>query len=212
MHYHCEIVMPKTDNIEAAIKTILAPFDEGKEEDYGSGAFWDWWVIGGRWSGIKLESKLDQDKLEEFRNKLIEMNITVSGFQCGKEEIRPASQESIVDNLWKEYFPDCGIAKCPMFKHSNSNQSIISGDIMDYDLVTDTLKISRIIFAGKDSAKFMLEDSYWNGVNYVDSKWNGDFKSAKEMHLKKLNMYAEEYKEKYTPMDNWVVVTIDYHS
>ncbi|GAF91717.1 unnamed protein product, partial [marine sediment metagenome] len=98
MHYHCEIILPPTDAVESAIAEIMAPFDENNEdEETRSPSFWDWYQIGGRWSGSKLTDHFDKDKLKNFHAELENRKVTVSGFQCGKQDISPASQIPMVD-------------------------------------------------------------------------------------------------------------------
>lgn len=46
MHFHLEVIMPPTTNVEGALEKIMAQFDENNED--ASHAFWDWYVIGGR--------------------------------------------------------------------------------------------------------------------------------------------------------------------
>lgn len=221
MHALCEIVMPKVDDIEKAVEQIMAPFSENVPEDDGYPSFWDWWVIGGRYSGVKLEASLDQEKLKAFQDELNNMNITVSGLQCGKQEIKPSDQIPKVDALWKQYFPDCGFDKCPLFGHSNdqySNDSSIPGDIMDYSKIPLDMKCCRVIVAGLDyedkdlEAKFMIEDEFWNGVNHSHTNWDRTLKDALSMFKKSLEHYREGYAEKITPTDDWMVVSVDYHT
>jgi len=48
MHFLAFVIIPKrSKNIEAAVAKAMAPFSE---EDHSRG-FWDWYQIGGRWSG-----------------------------------------------------------------------------------------------------------------------------------------------------------------
>jgi len=93
MHYTCEIVMPNVEDVNAAIEQIMAPFSENTkgDEDYSGYAFWDYWVIGGRWSGRKLRHSLGKDRLDAFHKLLVDMNVTVSGVVAGKERLQPAT-------------------------------------------------------------------------------------------------------------------------
>lgn len=51
MHYHAEVIVPPTDDHEALVGRLLAPFDEQNEgDDASSCQWWDWWVIGGRYA------------------------------------------------------------------------------------------------------------------------------------------------------------------
>jgi hypothetical protein len=35
MHYHLEVLVPPTDDVEASVRQVLAPFDEGRDEMTG---------------------------------------------------------------------------------------------------------------------------------------------------------------------------------
>lgn len=217
MHRHCEIIMPPTKNIEKAVKEVLAKFneDQGDNEDgYEKYGFWDWYVIGGRWSGNKLEQSLDRAKMEAFRAELIEKGVTVSGLQWGKQELQPASQIPMVDALWRERFPESPLKTCPLFKHSGE---LLAGDVMKFADVPRTIEAARIIFAGEESgegleATYMVEDSYYNGVCWHDSKWDGTLGDALSMFEEHHKNYKAEYREQITPKADWLVVTVDYHS
>src|SRR4051812_29260376 len=118
MHYVAEVLIPPTENIPEAIKQVFDSLRRRDENDepYDIGDWWDWYVIGGRWSGNKLLATLDPKKLEEFEETLQGMNLTVAGLVAGKQELRPVSQEVQVDALWRETFPGRG-DKCLLFKH-----------------------------------------------------------------------------------------------
>lgn len=235
MHYHCEIVLPpNTDNIAEAVESVMRPFDESPDEEPedfdSSDAFWDFYVIGGRWAGTKLIASYDPEKIKEFRQWLADEGVTVSGVQCGKQELRPAEQIPKVDAKWNEMFPpkDGIAAPCPMFQHSNDQygkrgRGMIKGDICS---LADAMKVTceRVIFAGpsydfeaKDwagppGATFMLCDSTWNGVNHMQIKWDGRIGSAFEQFKDKLKHCKDTYRQAVEPQDDWITVTVDYHS
>jgi hypothetical protein len=216
MHYHLEIVMPPTDDIEAAIMEILAPFDENCEnQDIASKhAFWDWYRIGGRWSGAKLEALLGEQRIADFRAALQEANITVSGVQAGKPTLSPADQRDKVDAMWNAMFPDSPVKTCPLFDHYKGD----FGDAMPLGECPEGLACSHLIVAASDwrdekiEAVFMIQESVWNGVNYVETKWDGTLASGVAMCAEKFKHYKAEYAEKRTPRPDWLVVTVDYHS
>jgi hypothetical protein len=234
MHHHLEIVMPPTNDIEAAVKLIMAPFDENTDADADEGsdrhAFWDFYVIGGRWAGHKLLAHYDKAQLDKFYEWLNDTGITVSGVQCGKQELSPASQIPIVDAKWNEMFPSSSPVPCPLFAHSNDQyghnglDDTLPGDVMLLGSVPKGLTCSRVIVAGPsfNSATntwdgpirpvFMLCDSQWNGVNHMDIKWDGTLASAIDECRGKLSGYRPEFAAKVSPQDNWLAVTVDYHS
>lgn len=227
MHHHCEIVIPPTADIEGAIAQIMKPFDENKREgeDARGTAFWDWYVIGGRFAGHKLIATYDEAKIDEFYAWLTAEKVTVSNFQAGKQKLHPESQEAKVDAKWNEMFPSQEPIKCPLFAHSNDQYArgkkngTLPDDVMLLMDVPTRLKCTRVIFAepsykddGTLDPEFMIVDSQWNGCNYMDVKWDGTFADARAQFMEKCKHYTEEAREKKLPKDNWLVVTVDYHS
>lgn len=223
MHSHLEIIMPPTDDIEAAIKSIMAPFSENDED--ASHAFWDFYVIGGRWAGSKLKASLSKEKIDKFYEWLQEEKVTVAGFQAGKQEISPSSQIPKVDAKWNETFPSAEFTKCPLFAHSNdqyNSESLIDGDVCSLLDLPDVMECSHVIIAkpsyddgkwtGPLEAEYMLQESIWNGVTHVDTKWDGKLSTALAMYADRIKDYKAEYLEVVTPKADWLVVTVDYHS
>lgn len=49
MHFCALVVIPPEGDVEQAVTEAMAPYDEADES--ASIAFWDWWQIGGRWTG-----------------------------------------------------------------------------------------------------------------------------------------------------------------
>jgi len=226
MHFHLEIIMPPTDDVSAAIDTILAPFSENQEPDadgYTSPhTFWDWYVIGGRMAGTKETCTYPAEKLEEFYKQLKKNKITISSVICGKQEIEPADQIPLVDKLWSAAFPteDGTIIACPLFSHSNnqySSDDLISCDICRVDEIPAALKCSRVIIAApnyedKLAADYMICEDQWNGVVHMPIDWDRKPQSAVDNHQERVARCAAEYKEKHTIKPNWICVTVDYHS
>lgn len=229
MHYHCEVVIPPTDNVEKAIDAVMRPFDENGSDNLCHHSFWDFWVIGGRWAGHKLMAKYDQANIDEFYAWLQAEKITVSGLRTGKEELQPASQAVKVDAKWNEMFPSPQPIPCPLFSHSNDQygKGLSASLPDDVTLLSDVpvgYKCSRIIFAapsydsaaknwtGPLEAKFMLCYSQWNGCNHMKVAWDGTFHAALEQYRESLKGYREEFAMVACPKGDWLVVTVDYHS
>ncbi len=212
MHYALEIIMPPVADVKAAIEEILLPFSENNEEARHS--FWDWWQIGGRYSGKKTEATVEAGKLKSFQDELIRRNVTVSGVVFGKQELQPASQAEMVDALWREMCPGAGNV-CPMFKHSGERAT---GDICAFKDLPPSLTAYKFIVAAPDyegkklEAVTMFSKDLWNGVTHEATTWDGTVAAGVAMHLEKLSNYAEAYAEKVKPQADWLVVTVDYHS
>ena len=225
MHHVLEIFMPQVDNVEEAVAQIMAPFDENQsqdDEDYNpSAAFWDFYVIGGRWAGHKMTGALDQTQLDAFYEAMSEKKVTVSGLQCGKQELAPASQIPMVDELWADFFPEYKGRACPLFNHANDQyeNDCLYGDVLRVKDTAMSIEVGHVIVANNNfgdedklAAITMLETSVWNGVNYQDTTWDGTLTNALELHNEKLENHNVEYRTKHTIQDDWIVVTVDYHS
>ena len=219
MHYHCEIIMPPTHDVEAAVNAIMARFDENAPDDKDGDhdarfTFWDWYVIGGRWSGHKLLARLDAAKLDEFQAMLTKMEVTVSGVQAGKPSLQPESQIAEVDRLWVEHFPDAGFTQCPLFKHYTGTM----GDVCRVEELPEGLTASRVIVAGLDSdgnglrVKTMQQRDAWNGVNILKTAWDGKIAAALAAHAERISWYRDDLREALTVKPDWLAVTVDYHS
>lgn len=221
MHYHCEIILPPTDDVSAAVAQIMAPFDENNEEQ--NHAFWDFWVIGGRWAGTKLMAKYPQTELDAFHDWMKAEKVTVSGLVAGKQELSPPSQIAKVDAEWNRRFPSGTFMACPLFRHSNDQygktlDGALQDDVMALKDLLPELSACRVIIARKNhtddalEAEFMLCDEQWNGCNYMKVQWDGKVATAVQEYRAKLEDYMPEYREKSLPRDDWLVVTVDYHS
>lgn len=232
MHYHCEILVPPGTDIRQAVVAAMEPFNENQEkhEDDDTDnpcAFWDWYIIGGRWAGDKLIAGLDKDKIDQFYRWLQEEGVTVSALTAGKQEIQPASQIPKVDAKWNELFPSDTPTACPLFSHANNqydSTSLISGDIMRLGDVPASLTCERVIILGPAWSRseddwtgplkpvFMLSKTWWNGLNHQDANWDGTLKQAVDIYTKQLEHYADRYRDTYLTDPDWLSVTVDYHS
>lgn len=217
MHHHLEIILPPTDNVEAAIAEILAPFCENQSdanEDRNSNQFWDWYVIGGRWAGNKLLQTIGKDKIAAFYEVLHAERVTVSGLQAGKPTLSPPGQEEKVDRLWNKSFPNLPIKCCPLFDNYKENY----WDIASFSDLSGDISCSHLIIAGLDwkkeklEATFALQERIWNGTNFQEITWDGTLGAALALHEKSLKNYKEEYANERRPKADWLVVTVDYHS
>jgi len=219
MHYHSEIIMPPTSDIESAVKTALDPFSQHEEsEERHPMAFWDWYKIGGRWHGQKIISKLPEADVESFYAELREKNITVAGLRAGKDEINPPDQIPTVEAIWQKHFKDTPFETCPFFKHGADqyeDSTTFPGNVMPISECLDVNGIHRVIITDTEGTiSFMCNDQMWNGVNHEQTTWDGTIGHAVEMHKENIARYKPE--SRYVAMnkvsDDWIAVTVDYHS
>lgn len=218
MHHHLEIIMPPTDDVKIAVEKVMHQFDENaSEDDYDVSpkhAFWDWYEIGGRWGGEKLLSSIGEDRVNEFRDALYERKITISNVRCGKPTLYPANQVTLVDLIWNEFFPDSPVKTCPLFDNYHGDEC----DVMTLLYTPRSMECERVIIAGPDcegdglETKHMVSDSICNGVNHQKTTWDGTLGGALHEYLDNLKHYAKDYAALITPTDEWITVTVDYHS
>ena len=201
MHEMCELIMSPTNNaeIEKTVEKIMASFQELEH------CFYDYYVIGGRFSGGKRKATLNVDKLNKFYERLKELKVTVSSFVCGKQTLNPESQIPMVDKLWKEMFPESNLDVCPLFSHFNDPyKHSINEDVWKFEDLLLDMYVSIVIFAFEGKARYILQKEFWNGINYQDTKWDGTIKQALEMYKSNLDMPL--------PEKDWLCITLDCHS
>lgn len=198
MHYHGEVVLPPSEDIEGQIRSLIRQFSEHYNED-SRFSFYDYWEIGGRYSGSKMEANLGKDNIEAFSDWLTEKKVTVSAVRFGKQTLEPASQRQLVDTEWSRRFPEFAGA-CPFFDH-------FDGDVSDICTVAEVpaeLTCFTLIIADKPDwadklvVVELLHKEIWNGVSMQKTDFDGNV-------LKVLQ-------ERKQVQDDWLVVTIDYHS
>jgi hypothetical protein len=224
MHYSAENILPPTvTDIKEAVKQAMVYFckekdesedNNGDESEYYECDWWDWYVIGGRWSGRKIESNLDAQQLEKFKQILIEKQLTVSGVTVGKQSLEPASQIPMVDALWREMFPGAG-DQCLLFAHSYDQYKNegYNHDVCTVGQISNKLTCNRLIIcepAYKNETKVeparMWCMDYWNGCEHQDTGWDGNVKKA-------LEAMAKDYRKLPDGFDaSWLCVTVDYHN
>jgi hypothetical protein len=213
MHYHMEVIMPPTNDVEGVLKKVLEPFNEGADEEVRSHPFWDWYQVGGRYAGSKVEARVTPEEMDKFMDALKELRVTVSSLQWGKQELSPASQIPAVDALWREMCPNGGPV-CTVFKHSGN---AINGDVcklqdMPPNLTAFTVAVVTEQYDGAMGVESLWHKEIWNGATHQDTAWRGSVSEAIKEHTERVGQYKEDARNRYTPKPDWLVVTVDYHS
>jgi len=223
MHHHLEIVMPPDAAINAAITSILAPFDECQELNEDGdvdtrNTFWDFWVIGGRWAGNKFIQAHDK-AVKAFDEWSENQDLKVKGFQCGKQELATAEMERLVDQKWAELVDGDPSEPCPLFKHSNDQYAgdlhgTLEGDVWTLDKCELTTA-DRVIFAapsydhqteqhnGSFKANYMRTTTIWNGCNHEETTWDKTIKSALRDYRQKVERYLPRWFPRGCSRSKW---------
>lgn len=221
MHYQAEIVIPPTKKIQESVGQIMDYFRKEKYDKNGNECgceadWWDWWVVGGRWSGSKLTARIDPKQLEAFHKALTDAKVTVSSFVCGKEKLQPESQVALVDELWRKHCPGQG-KSCPLFENARDQygKEGYADDVCLVSEIPERLTCSRLIVAepwhddkeNRLSPKRMVCTEHWNGVEHEKTIFNGKVKATLAAMR---NDEGDWRKSKHG--DHWLVVTVDYHN
>ncbi len=85
MHYHAQLVIPPTDNIEAAVKQVLAPWDVNGDNE-NPRPFWDWYEIGGRWDNRK-KNRLTGEGCNALPLGLCEMHLQMAHVIFARQDL-----------------------------------------------------------------------------------------------------------------------------
>lgn len=78
-HFHLELIMPPTKDVEEAVETVLAPFSEHLEAEDRRPKFFDWYIIGGRWDGIVSQSNVT--KFSEMKPETTCYRVIIAALQ-----------------------------------------------------------------------------------------------------------------------------------
>lgn len=237
MHYILEILIPPMsyDKIDNYLKQTLKEFREYDEEDNRNlNGFYDYFLIGGRFSSSKMRSCLDEEKMNQFYDEMNNKNVTVSSLVWGKQELSPSSQIPMVDQLWKEFFPEWPGNDCPLFSHSENavfSDIMTLGDCKKHDAIMDH-QVSSFAIAhdervtGFYGLKHLLHQEYWNGCVFQKTDFDGSLRNGLERYnelvlrdtkhaeknLADDPQKLEDFKRRKEITDDWLVVTVDYHN
>jgi len=189
MHASCLIIIKadlKDGTPEEYVSMAMNPF---QEED-GNG-WWDWFVIGGRWSGHLEQIKLNQKKLKDFWKEFEAQGL---GW-IGKDKPE-ALQNSRMKTLWKSIF---GEDSTPLVGRDRYD-GVYEDDQQEVKNFTKAqlkiLNTASVVIMGEER----IEDHHaekWTGHSWEsDPKWDAE--------------YYDRFLAKLEPEDRLVIV--DYHS
>ena len=243
MHYHMELIMPPLEDgakLDDRLDEILGPWheeykytcfcdDDDKQNFHG---FYDYYVVGGRWSGDHLRTRMEQDHGERwsaFINEMENSDIMVSGVIAGKPT--PVGDGvNRVQDVWQRHFPEFADIHNPLFNIPGVfPQKQIAGDVCTFHAIPISTTCSHFAVATperKFSAErqefigdvqtykltFQLVTSLYNGSTWQNTSFDGTLQSALDHYNKILQRYRAAFRDLYTPKEDWLCVTIDYHN
>ncbi len=192
MHYHAEIWVAEKEDFETQIEKILAPFEE-KYTDEDFEGFWDWYQIGGRWTGIHTGYDPESD----------ERNLEVCRL-CNGTGYRTDDTGLKLRQAYRTYTCNgCGIINREkgVWEHGLMGRGrrikwpadfvSYEGDVISVSEIKDSLECYALIIGDK-----IFQDAVWNGKDFVSTDFNGNVMET----LRKLDV------------SSGYLVTVDYHS
>lgn len=134
MHTHCEVYSPDFPGDPLMyILEVMEPYNY-HNGDSGDDAFFDWLVIGGRWSGSHTLAQLDPKKLGEFKNI------------CVSREFFRNGRQNEIDFLFKMYFPEVDLP-APYGRDAYRDWGY-PDDIIDLAVLPDSFKCHTLVVPG----------------------------------------------------------------
>ena len=188
MHYHAEVVLRPGQELAA----IMAPHEEVYDENTDTlSGIWDWYQIGGRWTGVK-SSQYDPEKDPA--------NIERCGI-CGGTGYRNDAIGQDARRQETSYTCNgCGAIKDGKWTHGEHGKGYslkwptswktYAGDICAAAHVPQDLTCFTLIV---DDQVYMQQR--WNGETFEETEFDGNV-------AKKLRQLG---------IDDALVVTVDYH-
>lgn len=193
MHYHAEIWVPNLYELKTQLAAILEPHKEGYDEKTGEcSGFWDWYQVGGRYTGSHdpaYDPEKDPENIEVcwicegtgFRHDALgnttrakDPSYTCNG--CGKHS----------DGKWVH--GDYGPGRCLKWP---TKWRDVQTDIAPVGAINEALTAHTLIVGGN-----VLHKEVWDGNDFKATDFDGKVKPA----LERLGI-----------RDGYLV-TVDYHS
>lgn len=189
MHQHAEVWVPNNLGVEKQIEEIMAPFREGGDEEGEDtvNGFWDWWQIGGRWTGAHTP-EYDPDK--DPRNIQTCFLCRGTGDRDGWVYYEDGERK-FTDN-WAQECNGCNGCR-GVGKHAKWPTQRVphDRDVIPVSEIGDELECYIIILPNK-----VIHREKWTGKDWEPTGFDGKVKSV---------LAQEGIKDGY-------LVTVDYHS
>ena len=191
MHYHAEVWVPEKENYKQQVDKTLANFSED------NGGFYDWYVIGGRWSGEhtlwSLKKKFGARKI----NKINDEFDSKFGWWTNKDnsnELRAKQYEEVFrKHISKEQYDGPMIAWRDNYKEDGYKDDIIAL----VDIPWEYFSCYTLVLSERGKG-------FENRTQYFQSEvWNGSTFQKAEYDPRKIL----ETKDIFTGF----LVTVDYH-
>jgi len=185
MHYHCEVYLERLPkDVFEAVSKVMEPyelwFDEATGERHG---FWDWFVVGGQWSGAHTIATLDPSKIEKFYKICEEKRL----FWCGVKSPKKVQEAKRREEFLK-LFPGFE-GPIPTCRDRYKDDGYVD-DVVSVGRVSPRLTCYTLILPDE-----VLHYKVWTGVDFCRTDFDGYVKKALEQR----------------GITTGYLVTVDYH-
>ncbi len=185
MHYHCEVYLDRLPkDVFKAVLKIMEPYRERFDEAAGDyHGFWDWFVIGGRWSGAHTEAALDPEKIKKFYEICEEKGLFWYGAKNPKKVQEARRREEFLKLFpgFKGPIPTCR----DVYKDDG-----YADDVVPVEEVSSRLTCYTLILPNE-----ILHHEVWTGWGFCKTDFDGNVKKALEKR----------------GITTGYLVTVDYH-
>jgi len=167
MHSSVLIIAEPQENYPLYVQKVMEPYSEEESKN----GWWDWYVIGGRWSGELTEIKLDQDKLKKIREEFEKQGLNWISMEKTNEIQKEKSHK-----LWREFFGnEWKDEEIPIYRDSYAENGF-NDDIQPVSNFTpEQLKLLNTAHVIDKDGCYSY-DSVWSGKTYLEDKeWNEKF-------------------------------------
>lgn len=185
MHNFGAVVVPAhvtRDEVEKYVEEAMAPFDENTSDD----GWWDWWQVGGRWTGVwgEYDPRQDPENIETCR-------------VCGGTGRNPRADEFEAANPgWIEWCNGCNGCKGKGVEIKwATGWRAYDGDIIKASaLLNNPLRrpMTLVLPDGR-----VIHREWWTGKEWcevTEEEW------------------FEKFEHELEPYRDQAVVVVDYHS
>lgn len=193
MHYHCEVWIPKKDKWRSQVVSALRGLEEDKD------GFYDWYVIGGRWSGEHSVWQIQKECGADTLKKIHDEFEKEFGWWTNKDndEHKRAKQ---YEEVFRRHISKAQWDKEPLPGWRDTYKQ----DGFDDDIIA----VADIPWEFFTCYTFVLSA---RGKEYVDARkywhseiWNGSTHQESQYDVRKI---LKEHK-----CSGGYLVTVDYHS
>jgi hypothetical protein len=169
MHYHAEVWIKENEDYESDVNSVLEPFDSNHNRM--TGGLWDWFQIGGRWSGTHAKGyEPDKDPKNQEKCEL-----------CDGTGTRPGGLKDFGAD-WVKSVNGCngchgtGTAVKWPTQWKPMEKDVIAVTEIDSELDCHVLFIQD---KNGDFPRY-YEVEKWDGENFVKTEFDGNVKKQLE--------------------------------